>query len=183
MRIHVLALNGVFDTSLSASASMPSGIANFLAERTGISPLRFRVKVVGLRKTITTARGLSVPVTAAARAQTPDVVVMPAISQLMPEPLLQALATSEVRDAGTVLRKWSERGVSSRDRRLCRHLHAGRNRRCSLGGEEATCWWPCAAVPAALSTRSELDESRIVVQSTRWCCRRRSAAWTWRYQA
>ena len=110
MRIHVLALNGVFDTGLSAVLDA-FGIANFLAEMTGISSLRFQVRVVGLRKTITTARGLSVPVTAAVRAQTPDVVVMPAISQLMPEPLLQALATSEVHEAGALLRKWSTRGA------------------------------------------------------------------------
>ena len=70
------------------------GTANALAEMTGISSLRFQMKVVGLRKTITTARGLSVPVTAAAHAQTPDTVVMPAIIQIMPEPLVQALAAT-----------------------------------------------------------------------------------------
>jgi hypothetical protein len=45
------------------------------AEMTGISSLRFEMKVVGLHKSITTARGLSMPVIAAARAQTPDAVV------------------------------------------------------------------------------------------------------------
>src|SRR5882757_10852966 len=102
MRIHILALNGVFDTGLSAVLDA-FGTANALAEMTGISSLRFQIKVVGLRKSVTTAHGLSVPVIAATRAQTPDAVVMPAIMQLRPEPLLQALGGSEVREAGAVL--------------------------------------------------------------------------------
>ena len=110
MRIHVLTLNGVFDTGLTAVLDA-FGTANVLAEMTGTSSLRFQVRMVGLRKTITTARGLSVPVTAAARAQTPDAVVTPAINQLMPEPLVRALADSEMLEAGAVLRKWSARGA------------------------------------------------------------------------
>jgi transcriptional regulator GlxA family with amidase domain len=110
MRIHILALNGVFDTGLAAVLDA-FGTANALAEMTGISSLRFQTKVVGLRKSITTARGLSVPVNAAARAQTPDAAVMPAILHMRPEPLVRALAGREVREAGAVLRKWSERGA------------------------------------------------------------------------
>jgi hypothetical protein len=110
VRIHILALNGVLDTGLAAVLDA-FGFANALAEKTGISSLRFETKVVGLRKTVTTGQGLSVPVTSAARAQTPDAVVMPAINQIMPEPLLQALASGEVREAGAVLRKWSGRGA------------------------------------------------------------------------
>ena len=77
MRIHILALNGVFDTGLAAVLDA-FGTANALAEMTGVSSLRFQTKVVGLRKTVTTMQGLSVPVTSATRAQTPDAVVMPA---------------------------------------------------------------------------------------------------------
>src|SRR5580693_2087201 len=105
MRIHILALNGVFDTGLSAVLDA-FGTANALAEMTGISSLRFQMKVVGLHKSITTARGLNMPVMAAAHAQTPDAVVMPAILHMKPEPLVKALAGSEVREAGIVLRKW-----------------------------------------------------------------------------
>ena len=46
MRIHVLALNGVFDTGLAAVLDA-FGTANALAEMTGISSLRFQVKMVG----------------------------------------------------------------------------------------------------------------------------------------
>ena len=115
MRIYVLALNGVFDTGLAAVLDA-FDTANVLAEMTGISSLRFRTKVVGLRKTITTAQGLSMSVTMAARAHTPDAVVMPAVNRIMPEQLVQALASGEVREAGAVLRKWSRRGALTADR-------------------------------------------------------------------
>jgi hypothetical protein len=86
----------VFDTGLAAVLDA-FGTANTLAEMTGVSSLRFQVKVVGLRKSISTARGLSMPVIAAARTQTPDAVVMPAILHMKPELLERALVTSEVR--------------------------------------------------------------------------------------
>ena len=46
MRIHILALNGVFDTGLAAVLDA-FGTANALAEMTGISSLRFQIKVLG----------------------------------------------------------------------------------------------------------------------------------------
>src|ERR1700730_13568922 len=101
MRIHILVLNGVFDTGLAAVLDA-FGTANALAEMTGISSLRFQMKEVGLRRSITTARGLSMSVIAAARAQPPVALVMPAILHMRPEPLVQALASSEVREAGAV---------------------------------------------------------------------------------
>jgi hypothetical protein len=106
MRIHILTLNGVFDTGLAAVLDV-FGTANALAQMTGVASLRFQIKVLGLRKSITTARGLSMSVISAARAQTPDAVVMPAILHMSSEPLVKALASSEVREAGAVLRKWS----------------------------------------------------------------------------
>ena len=161
MRIHILVLNDVFDTGL-ASVLDAFGTANALAEMTGISSLRFHTKLVGLRKTITTAQGLSVPVTAAARAQTPDVVVMPAICQLKPEPLVQALATGEVREAGAVLRKWSGRGALAAAACVGTFVLA---EAALLNGEEATTTWWLAPLFRQRYPLVRLDESRIVVQS------------------
>jgi len=56
------------------------------------------MKVVGLRKTVTTAQGLSVPVTGR-RARRHGRGGDAAITQLRPEPLVRALAGSEVREA------------------------------------------------------------------------------------
>jgi transcriptional regulator GlxA family with amidase domain len=161
MRIHILAINGVFDTGL-ATVLDAFGTANALAEMTGVSSLRFQTKVVGLRKTVTTAQGLSVPVTAAARAQTPDVVVTPAINRIMPDPLLQALASAEVREAGAVLRKWSDRGALAAAACVGTFVLAEAS---LLDDEEATTTWWLAPLFRRRYPRVRLNETRIVVQS------------------
>ena len=161
MRIHILTLNGVFDTGLAAVLDA-FGTANALAEMTGISSLRFHIKVVGVRKKITTARGLSMPVIAAARAQTPDAVVMPAILHLTPEPLVEALAGREVREAGVVLRKWSERGALTATACVGTFVLA---EAALLDGEEATTTWWLSPLFRQRYPRVRLDESRIIVQS------------------
>jgi transcriptional regulator GlxA family with amidase domain len=161
MRIHILALNGVFDTGLAAVLDAFC-TANALAEMTSIPSLRFHVKVVGLHKRITTARGLSLPVIAAARAQTPDAVVMPAILHMRPEPLVQALAGSEVREAGVVLRKWSGRGALTATACLGTFVLAEAT---LLDGEEATTTWWMSPLFRQRYPRVRLDESRIIVQS------------------
>ena len=161
MNIHVLALNGVLDTGLAAVLDA-FGFANTLAEMTGVSSLRFETSVVGLRKTVTTARGLGVPVTSALRAPTPDVVLMPAINRIMPEPLVQALASSEVREAGAVLRTWSERGALTAAACVGTFVMA---EAALLDGEDATTTWWLAPLFRQRYPRVRLDESQIVVQS------------------
>jgi transcriptional regulator GlxA family with amidase domain len=161
MRIHILALNGVFDTGLAAVLDA-FGTANALAAMTSMSSPHFEMKVVGLHKRITTARGLSLPVVAAARAQTPDAVVMPAILHMKQEPLVQALAGSEVREAGMVLRKWSGRGALTATACIGTFVLA---ETALLDGEEATTTWWLAPLFRQRYPRVRLDESRIIVQS------------------
>jgi transcriptional regulator GlxA family with amidase domain len=161
MRIHILALNGVFDTGLSAVLDA-FGTANTLAQMSGVSSLRFQLKVVGLHKSITTARGLSLPVMAAARAPTPDAVVMPAIFHMRPAPLVQALAGSEVREAGAVLRKWAGRGALTATACIGTFVLA---EAALLDGEEATTTWWLSPLFRQRYPRVRLDDSRIIVQS------------------
>ena len=161
MRIHILALNGVFDTGLAAVLDAFS-TANALAKMSGTSSLPFQTKVVGLRNTVTTAQGLSVPVTSATRAQTPDAVVMPAINRIVPELLVQALASGEVREAGAVLRKWSGRGALTATACVGTFVLA---EAALLDGEEATTTWWLAPLFRQRYPRVQLDESRIIVQS------------------
>jgi transcriptional regulator GlxA family with amidase domain len=161
MHIHVLALNGVLDTGLAAVLDA-FGFANALAELTGISSPRFQTQVVGLRKTIKTAQGLSVPVTSAARAQTPDAVVMPAINRILPEPLLLALASGEVREAGAVLRKWSEYGALTAAACVGTFVLA---EAALLDGEEATTTWWLAPLFRQRYPHVRLDQTRLIVQS------------------
>jgi transcriptional regulator GlxA family with amidase domain len=161
MRVHILTLNEVFDTGLAAVLDA-FGTANALAEMTGVSSLRFETTVVGLRKNITTARGLSVPAISAVRAQIPDAVVMPAIMHLRPEPLLQALAGSEVREAGVVLRKWAAHGALTATACVGTFVLAEAT---LLDNEEATTTWWLSPLFRQRYPQVRLDESRIIVQS------------------
>lgn len=161
MHIHVLALDGVFDTGLTAVLDAFS-TANALAEMTGASSLRFQTTVVGLHKTVTTAQGLSMPAAAAARAETPDVVVTPAINRITPEPLMQALASGEVREAGAVLRELSGRGALTAAACVGTFVLAEAG---LLDGEEATTTWWLAPLFRQRYPRVRLDETRLVVPS------------------
>ena len=161
MRIHILALNGMFDTGLAAVLDA-FAMANALAEMTHNPSLRFQVKMVGLRRSITTARGLSASVIPAARVHTPDAVVMPALMHMGPESLVQALAGSEVREAGAVLRKWSGRGALTATACVGTFVLA---EAALLDGEEATTTWWLSPLFRQRYPRVKLDESRIIVQS------------------
>lgn len=161
MHIHVLALDGVFDTGLTAVLDAFS-TANALAEMTGASSLRFHTTVVGLRKTVTTAQGLSMPAAAAARAEAPDVVVTPAINRITPDLLVPALASGEVREAGAVLREWSERGAVTTAACVGAFVLAEAG---LLDSEEATTTWWLAPLFRQRYPRVRLDEARLVVQS------------------
>jgi transcriptional regulator GlxA family with amidase domain len=161
MNVHVLALNGVFDTGL-ATVLDAFGTANTMAEMSGVSSLRFHTAVVGLRKTATTAQGLSMPITAAARAPTPDVVVTPAINRIMPDPLVQALASRDVGEAGAVLREWAGRGALIAAACVGTFVLA---EAALLDGKEATTTWWLAPLFRQRYPQVRLDETRLVVQS------------------
>jgi len=110
MRVDVLALDGVFDLGLSAVLDVFQ-TANELIQVSALAVPRFEVRTVGVRKSVKTSQGLSVPVRAV-DARKPDCVVVPAIGLKMPGPLELALARPDVRDAAAALRQWARRGVT-----------------------------------------------------------------------
>src|SRR5436305_12787915 len=97
MRISVLALDGVFDTGL-ATILDAFQTANELAAMSGPSSSRFDVTVVGVRKHVKTAQGLTVPVRPVGK-RSPECVVVPAIGFKMPDTLQRALERPDVHDA------------------------------------------------------------------------------------
>lgn len=161
MRIHVLALNGVFDTGL-ATVLDTFAVANSLTEKIGTSSLRFETTVVGLGKTVTTAQGLSMRVATAAALEAPDVVVMPAINQTVPELLEQELSSKEVRRAGEQLRKWSQQGAQIAAACVGTFVLAEAS---LLDGEEATTTWWLAPLFRRRYPQVRLDEARLIVES------------------
>jgi len=83
---------------------------------------------------------------------------MPAIMQMRPEPLVQALASREVREAGAVLRKWAERGTVTATACVGTFVLAEAS---LLDEEEATTSWWLSPLFRQRYPRVRLDESRL----------------------
>jgi len=161
MRIFVLALDGVFDTGL-ATVLDAFATANELIGLSGLSVPRFDVTVVGVRKAVRTAQGLSVPVAPASLRAAPDLVVVPAIGYKMPGPLEQALARADVADGAEALRAWAARGATMAAACIGTFILAESG---LLDDHEATTTWWLAPLFRQRYPKVRLDESRILVKS------------------
>ena len=162
MRITVLALDDVFDLGLSAVLDAFQ-TANELIAATKIDVDRFDVRIVGVRRTVRTAQGLSVPVHAIG-GRTPECVVVPAIGFKMPRPLEAALARPDVRDAGDALRQWARRGATMTAACIGTFVMAESG---LLDRERATTTWWLAPLFRRRYPAVQLDESNMIVKSGR----------------
>jgi transcriptional regulator GlxA family with amidase domain len=161
MKVHVLALDDVFDTGL-ATVLDAFGTANELAEMTGMTSTRFDVSVVGVRKSVETSQGLSVPLAAASGGVVPDLFVVPALGFKMPGPLLAALARPDVLDAMVVIRSWAERGATVAAACIGTFILAEAG---LLDDHDATTTWWLASLFRQRYPRIRLDESSMIVTS------------------
>jgi transcriptional regulator GlxA family with amidase domain len=160
MRIDVLALDGVFDLGLSAVLDAFQ-TANELIELSQLSVPRFDVRIVAVRKTITTSQGFSVPVHAAG-TRTVDAVVVPALGCKMPGPLTAALARPEVRDAGEQLQLWAGRGVLMTGACIGTFVMAEAG---LLDHQRATTTWWLAPFFRQRYPLVQLDDSQMLIKS------------------
>jgi transcriptional regulator GlxA family with amidase domain len=163
MRVDVLALDGVFDLGLSAVLDAFQ-TANELIELSGLSVPRFEVRIVGLRKAVKTAQGLSVPVHAAG-TRTPDCIVVPAIGFKMPGPLEAALARPDIPDATAALRQWARRGATMTAACVGTFVMAESG---LLDWQHATTTWWLAPLFRRRYPNVLLDESNMIVKSGRF---------------
>jgi transcriptional regulator GlxA family with amidase domain len=161
MKIYMLALDGVFDTGL-ATVLDAFGTANELAEMSGLASPRFDVTIVGVRRAVKTSQGLSVPVVAAPARLVPDCVVVPAIGYKMPGPLQAALARSDVRDAGKMLRLWAKLGADTAAACIGTFVLAESG---LLDNQDSTTTWWLAPLFRHRYPKVRLDESRMIVKS------------------
>jgi transcriptional regulator GlxA family with amidase domain len=162
MRVHVLALDGVFDLGLAAVLDAFQ-TANELIDLSGLAVTRFEVTVVGVRRTVKTSQGLTVPVRAA-RAAAPDCVVVPAIGFKMPAPLEAALARPDVGDAGAALREWARGGATMTAACIGTFVMAESG---LLDRQRATTTWWLAPLFRRRYPDVLLDESNMIVKSGR----------------
>jgi transcriptional regulator GlxA family with amidase domain len=158
MRITVLALDGVFDTGLTAVLDALR-VANNLAARQEKQP-PFDVSVVGVRRKVRTNGGLTVPVQAVTPALKPDWVILPALTTSTPDLLIPALQRPDVKQATVQLRTWSEQGVKIATSCIGAFLVAEAG---LLTHREATTTWWLAPLFRQRYPKVLLDESRMLV--------------------
>jgi len=160
MMVSVLALENVFDTGL-ATVLDAFQTANELAGLSGLSSSRFDVTVVGVRKSVRTSQGFTVPVRPAGK-RVPDCVVVPAIGFKMPDALQRALARPDIRDATAVLRRWAEGGATMSAACIGTFVLAETG---LLDDHDATTTWWLAPLFRSRYPRVRLDESHMLVKS------------------
>jgi transcriptional regulator GlxA family with amidase domain len=160
MRIHVVALDGVFDLGLSAVLDVFQ-TANELIAASDAAVAHFDVRIVGVRKTVKTSHGLRVPLDGGP-ARVPDCVVVPAIGFKMPGPLEAALARSDIADATAALRRWHDRGATIAAACIGTFVLAESG---LLDDHDATTTWWLAPLFRARYPRVRLDDTHMLVRS------------------
>jgi transcriptional regulator GlxA family with amidase domain len=164
MKVYVLALDDVFDTGL-ATVLDAFTTANELAEISGLTSLRFDLRIVGVRKNVRTSQGLDVPIVPVADSPTPDWVVVPAIGFKMPGPLQAALARPDISDAAEVLRQWAALGAITAAACIGTFVLAESS---LLDDQDATTTWWLAPLFRQRYPKVRLDESRMIIKSAQF---------------
>lgn len=161
MRLHVLVLDGVFDLGLAALIDT-LGTANDLAGTLPNAPTPIDFTLVGVRRRVLTAQGLTVPVRSVEKMRRPDAVLVPALGAKMPDTLDARLSGADVADAVTVLRRWTRAGASTGAACTGTFLLAESG---LLDEQRATTSWWLAPMFRQRYPRVGLDESRMLVKS------------------
>lgn len=163
MKIVVVALEGFFDTGLTGIMDVLS-TANSLSAAMMGGATKFNVSVVGMRKTVRSALGLTIPATIAPTDARPDWVIVPALKTVTPETLLPALARADVRGAVKQIADWRAQGARVAAACIGTYIIAEAG---VLDGREATSTWSLAPLFRQRYPNVTLDESRMLVRPTR----------------
>lgn len=163
MRISILALDGLFDTGLTVTLDALGIANNFATMQTG-GPPPFEVSVVGMRKSIRSGHGLSVPVRPITPDLKPDWVTVPALNTSTPERLIPALERRDVCQAKAQLQAWHAEGAHIAASCIGSFVLAESG---LLDDQEATTTWWLAPLFRQRYPKVSLDESRMLVPSGR----------------
>ena len=163
MRVAILALDGVFDTGLAVLLDTFS-TANELAAAQQTAPPLFDVRLVGVRRRIRTALGMSTNVEPAGAVPKPDWVIVPALNTKQPERLVEALRRKDVLEALALLRVWHAGGAGVAGACIGTFLLAESG---LLDGLKSTTTWPLAPLFRQRYPRVQLDDAWMIVTSGR----------------
>jgi len=161
MRLHLLVLDEVFDLGLAALTDTLV-TANELAPTLADMPAPIELNLVGVRRRVHTAFGLTVPVVSADSVGQPDAVLVPALGAKMPDALAARLARPDVADAIALLQTWAGAGATLGAACTGTFVLA---ESALLDGQRATTSWWLAPMFRQRYPRIVLDESRMLVNS------------------
>ena len=161
MRIVVLALEGLFDSGFTVTLDA-FATANSLSAKLLDGGPRFDVTVVGVRRKVTSALGLIIPVKQVTPDLKPDWVIVPALKATTPAVLMPALERADVRQAKAELVKWYADGAQIGASCIGTFLLAEAG---LLDGREATTTWSLAPFFRQRYPNVKLDETRMLVPS------------------
>ncbi len=159
MRIAVLVLDRVFDTGL-ATVLDTFDTANMLAEAQGRRSTRFHVAKIGIARRVRTHQGLIMDLARASSTRRPDVVIVPALGAKTPDGILARIERDDVREAGTLLRKWRAAGARIAASCTATFVLAASG---LLDGKRATTTWWLAPTMRTRFPRVQVDDSRMIV--------------------
>jgi len=161
MRVCVLVMDGVFDSGLSV-------VLDTLETANALSPARpanrWAVSLCGLRREATTHQGLRIALDAPRSSPRPDVVIVPALGEKTVETITAALGRRDVREAGELLRSWSQAGA--RIAGACTATFVLAQSGILDGGRATTTWW-LSPLFRSRFPQIALDESSMIVESAR----------------
>lgn len=163
MLIYILVLDGAFDIGLAALTDV-IGTAKELIHYNDES-IQLDVRLVGVRKTVRTAQGLTVPTVSARDLPAPDFVLIPALGTKMPGPLVEAMQRKDIADAQTLLRRWSLAGAMLGAACTGTFVLAQSG---LLDGQTATTSWWLSGLFRQRYPQVRLDESKMLVNSGRF---------------
>ncbi|WP_244830241.1 MULTISPECIES: helix-turn-helix domain-containing protein [unclassified Caballeronia] len=161
MRLAILALDGLFDTGLTVFLDTFS-MANEVAAAQGFEAAPFEVRLIGMRRRIRTAHGLSTSVELASSAPSPDWIVVPALNVRQPERLAEALERRDTREAIAYLQARHAAGAGVAAACIGTFILAEAG---LLDHREATTTWSLAPFFRQRYPAVMLDDSRMVVAS------------------
>ena len=164
MKIAVLVLDRVFDTGLSTLLDTLA-VANEIAASEKLGCARFDVNLVAVRRKVSTGQGMQVPVAAVQSCPSPDVALLPALSNKATDAVCESLTRRDVADAGEQLKAWSAQGAVLGA--ACNATFVLAETKLLDGQNATTTWWHAARFRERYP-KVVLDPSRMLVQSGRF---------------
>lgn len=160
MKVHVMAMGGVFDTGLVTVLDTLK-LANDFAASKGMR-VPFDVRVVGVRRTVRTQQGFGVPTQHVSDVDTPELVIVPALGEMSPPELDVALKRRDVRDLKRWVGDWHASGA--RLAAACTGTFVLAATGLLDGLHATTSWWLAPDFRKRFPSVS-LDDTRMVVEA------------------